>query len=75
LPPVICAIISARSLRGRRLRLISVTCERPIQGAANSGRKVTIASGGRLGLDAERIGCAMRNATSAARHEPEEAGI
>jgi hypothetical protein len=26
-------------------------------------------------LDAERIGCAMRNATSAARHEPEEAGI
>jgi hypothetical protein len=43
LPPVICAIISARSLRGRRLRLISVTCERPIQGAANSGRKVTIA--------------------------------
>jgi hypothetical protein len=26
-------------------------------------------------LDAERIGCAMRNATSTARHEPEEAGI
>jgi hypothetical protein len=26
-------------------------------------------------LDAERIGCTMRNDTSAARHEPEQAGI
>ena len=48
LPPVTCTIISARSRRGRRLRLISVTCGRPTQGGTNSGRKVTIARSGRL---------------------------
>jgi hypothetical protein len=40
-------IISARSRRGSRLRLISVTCGRPTQGGMNSGRKVTIARSGR----------------------------
>ncbi len=42
LPPVTCMIISARCGRDRRLRLIDVTCERPVQGGANSGRKVMI---------------------------------
>ena len=50
LPPPTWVIISARCRFDRRLRLRIVTCERPIQGGVNSGRKVMISKTRRVGI-------------------------
>src|SRR5262249_54105087 len=54
LPPVTCAIISARCRRGRRLSMSIVTCGRPIQGGVNSGRKVMMTTARSIGTRSMR---------------------